>query len=85
MDCQLMYIFLLIVSTVQHHLPHHILTSSNTSTRFVILNPSFSNSLMLGMLDSDICVRREVGGIGKGVEGSTLVGAALVLELGLQI
>jgi len=40
---------------------------------------------MLGTLDSDIRVRREVGGIGKGVEGSALVGAGLVLELALRI
>jgi hypothetical protein len=50
---------------------HRISTSLNTSTFFVKRNPNFSNRRMLAVLDSDIRVTKQVGGMFKGDTKST--------------
>ncbi len=58
----------LVFKIVQDHDPYpsFISTSLNTSIRFVIINPSFSNSRILGRLVSPIRATREEGGTGRG-------------------
>jgi hypothetical protein len=58
-----------------HEENHRISTSPNTSTRFVILKPNFSNSRILGLLDSEIRVTRLAGGMLRGDLISDIFGA----------